>query len=68
MSLEIDFSEYERLALNYPSFFDTNGQKYLVLDGNVLIVRPSSKEYGEEKEEIEKELKPVSTISSSITN
>ena len=54
--IEIPFDEFERLSPNYPSFFDTNGQKYLVLDGNILIVRPTNKEYGEEKEKIEQVL------------
>jgi hypothetical protein len=69
MSYEIDYSEFDRLNDKYPSFFDTKGQKYLVLDGNILIVRPTSKEYGEKKEEIEAEIiKDVSAISSSPEN
>ena len=65
--IEINYLEYKRLNESCPNVTDIYGQKYLVLDGVLLIIRPSTEDYLEHKEEIQKELFNIPALSSNTT-
>jgi hypothetical protein len=65
--IEVNFSEYKRLNASCPNVTDIYGQKYLILDGVLLIIRPSTEDYIDHKEEIEKDLFGIPAVSSNTT-